>query len=64
MEKRVGIHYLSYLDNEIICYYNKAEIDIKSLYDKRLYQDEQNFNKDEDFLSLQNLDKKINSYRS
>jgi hypothetical protein len=45
--------------SEIICHYNKAEIDIKSLYDKKLYQDKQNFNNDEDFLSLQKLDKKI-----
>jgi hypothetical protein len=46
---------------EIIDYYKKAEIDIKSLYDKKLYQDQQNFNNDEDSLSLQKLDKKINN---
>jgi hypothetical protein len=45
--------------SEIICHYNKAEIDIKSLYDNKLYQDKQKYNNDEDFLSLQNLDKKI-----
>ena len=46
---------------EIIDYYKKAEIDIKSLYDKKLYQDQQNFNNGEDSLSLQKLDKKINN---
>jgi len=45
--------------NEIICQYNKAEIDIKSLYDKKIYQVQQNINNDEDFLSLQKLEKTI-----
>ena len=45
--------------NEIICIYKKKEIDIKNLYDKKLIQDKQNFNNDENFLSLQKLSKII-----
>jgi len=45
--------------SEIFCQYNKIEKDIKSLYNKKLYHYQQNFNNNEDFLSLQKLDKNI-----